>query len=258
MYSIKGKTVLITGASAGIGKSCAFQFAEAGANVLICARRIERLNEIANEIKNKFDVKVYPFKMDVTNYEEVKTTLSSLPEEWKEIDILVNNAGLARSLDKVHEYDVNDWEEMINTNIKGVLYVTRTVVEGMVKRGSGHIIYIGSTAGHEAYGGGGVYCGTKHFVNAISKGFKIDLLGTGVRVSSVDPGMVETEFSIVRFHGDKERADNVYKGLTPLTPDDVADAVLYCATRPPHVNINEIILTSKDQGNSFVALRKEQ
>lgn len=257
MYSINGKTVLITGASAGIGKSCAFQFAEAGANVLICARRIERLNEIADEIRNKFQVNVHPFKMDVTNYDEVKSTLSSLPEEWKRIDILVNNAGLARSLDKVYEYDVNDWEEMINTNIKGVLYVTRTVVTGMVERGSGHIINIGSTAGHEAYGGGGVYCGTKHFINAISKGFKIDLLGTGVRVSSVDPGMVETEFSIVRFHGDKERADNVYKGLTPLTPDDVADAVLYCATRPPHVNINEIILTSKDQGNSFVALRKE-
>lgn len=256
MYSLKNKIVLITGASSGIGKSCAYQFAEAGADVIISARRVNRLSEIAEDLKEKFNVNVHTLELDVRNYEEVKRKIENLPGEWKNIDILVNNAGLARALNKVHEYDVQDWEEMIDTNIKGLLYVTRTVVGGMVERGSGHIINIGSTAGHEAYGGGSVYCGTKHFVNAVSKSFKIDLLGTGVRVSSVDPGMVETEFSIVRFKGDEEKAANVYKGFTPLTADDVADAVLYCATRPPHVNINEIILTSKDQGNSFIVHKK--
>ncbi len=256
MYSIKGKKVLITGASAGIGKACAYQFAGAGADILICARRIDKLNEIADDINKNFDVNVYAFELDVRNHNDVKDRLEQLPEEWKEVDILVNNAGLARSLNKVYEYDIQDWEEMIDTNIKGALYLTRYIVPGMVERKSGHIIYIGSTAGHEAYGGGGVYCGTKHFINAITKGFKLDLLGTGVRVSSVDPGSVETEFSLVRFHGDEERAKNVYKGFTPLTADDVADAVLYCATRPPHVNINEIILTSKDQGNSFIFNKK--
>lgn len=252
MESLKSKKVLITGASAGIGKACAYQFAEAGADLLLCARRSERLKQIAEDIKSNFGVKVHTFKLDVRNYDEVKSKIEGLPQEWSSIDILINNAGLARDLNKVYEYDVNDWEEMIDTNIKGLLYVTRVVVPGMVERKSGHIINLGSTAGHEAYGGGSVYCGTKHFVNAVSKSFKLDLLGTGVRVSSVDPGTVETEFSLVRFYGDKERASNVYKGFTPLSADDVAEAVLFCATRPPHVNINNIILTSKDQGNSFI------
>lgn len=256
MYNLKSKIVFITGASAGIGKESAYAFAEEGCDLLLCARRTDRLNEIAEDIKTKFGVKVHTFEVDVRNYEIVKNTLKSLPEEWKAVDILVNNAGLARSVNKVHEYEVGDWDEMIDTNIKGLLYVTRLIVEGMVERKSGHIINIGSTAGHEAYGGGGVYCGTKHFVNAITKGFKIDLLGTGVRMSSVDPGMVETEFSVVRFHGDEEKAANVYKGFEPLTGRDVAEAVVFCATRPPRVNINEIILTSKDQGNSFIVNRQ--
>ncbi len=256
MHSIEGKKVFITGASSGIGEACAFQFAQAGADLLICARRMVKLNKVAEKLKENYDANVFTFELDVRRYSDVKNKIENLPEEWKEIDILVNNAGLARAADKVYEYDVSDWDEMIDTNIKGLLYVTRLVVSGMVERGAGHIINIGSTAGHESYMGGGVYCGTKHFIDAVTKGFKLDLLGTGVRISSVAPGMVETEFSLVRFHGNEEKAANVYKGLTPLTADDVADAVLYCATRPPHVNINEIILTTKDQGNAFLFNRQ--
>jgi serine 3-dehydrogenase len=196
--------------------------------------------------------------LDVRDRSAVQSTIAYLPTPGSEIDILINNAGLSRGLDKLHQGDLQNWEEMIDTNVKGLLYLTRYVVPGMVERNRGHIINIGSIAGHQTYPGGNVYCGTKAAVKAISEGLKQDLLGTAVRVSSVDPGMVETEFSEVRFHGDTERAKQVYQGLQPLTGEDVADAVLYCATRSPHVNINEIILMPVDQASAILVNRRKE
>jgi NADP-dependent 3-hydroxy acid dehydrogenase YdfG len=256
MESLKGKIAFITGASSGIGKSTAYAFAKEGADLIISARRFERIKNIADDISEKFSVNVLPLELDVTKREEVEKTINTLPEEFANIDILVNNAGLGRGLNKIYEDDPSGWDEMIDTNIKGLLNVTRYVVPGMVKRGSGHVINIGSIAGHEAYGGGAVYCATKHSVKAITESMRIDLIDKGVRVSTVDPGMVETEFSIVRFYGDEKKAKNVYNGLTPLTGDDIADAVLFCATRPPHANINEIIIMPSVQANAFVTHRK--
>ncbi len=253
---LNGKTVFITGASSGIGKSTAYAFAAEGANLIISARRIERLEEIGKNISEKFGVKVHSIKLDVTEREEVKKTVENLPEEFSAIDILVNNAGLGRGLNKIYEDDPAGWDEMIDTNVKGLLNVTRYVVPKMVERGSGHVINIGSIAGHEAYGGGAVYCATKHSVKAITESMRIDLIDKGVRVSTVDPGMVETEFSIVRFYGDEEKAKSVYSGLEPLTGDDIADAVIFCATRPEHANINEIIIMPSVQANAFVTYRK--
>jgi serine 3-dehydrogenase len=258
MDRLKNKTVLITGASSGIGASCAKIFAKAGSKLLLCARRIDRLENLIKELRKEYNSSIYFFQLDVTKRQDVEEKLNSLPEEWKEIEVLVNNAGLSRGLDKLYEGKVEEWEEMIDTNVKGLLYVTRVVLPWMVKRNSGHIINIGSVAGHEVYPAGNVYCATKYAVNAINKGLKMDLLGTNIRVSSVDPGLVETEFSIVRFRGDKERAKVVYQGLTPLTPDDVADAVFYCASRPPHINISEIIMLSTDQSSATMVHRKKQ
>lgn len=255
MSSLKNKTVFITGASSGIGKACAEDFAEEGANLILCARRKKLIDELAEKLREK--VKVLTLKLDVTKNDEVKESVESLPGEWKDIDILVNNAGLGRGLNKLYEDNVAGWEEMIDTNIKGLLYVTRAIVPGMVKRRKGHIINIGSIAGHEAYPGGGVYCATKHAVNAITKSLRMDVLDKGIRVSTVDPGMVETNFSKVRFYGDEERAKNTYKGLTPLSGKDIAEAVLFCATRPPHANINEIIIMPSVQANAFVTYREQ-
>ncbi len=257
MLSLKGKTVFITGASSGIGKACAELFAEEGANLVISARRFNLVEELAKTLSEKFHIEVLPVKLDVRNYSEVTENIAALPEKWSKIDILINNAGLGRGLNKLYEDNVEGWEEMIDTNVKGLLYVTRTIVPGMVKRGSGHVINIGSIAGHEAYPGGGVYCATKHAVNAITKSLRMDVLDKGIRVSTVDPGMVETNFSNVRFYGDTERAKNTYKGLTPLTGKDVAEAVIFCATRPPHANINEMIIMPSVQANAFVTYRKE-
>jgi NADP-dependent 3-hydroxy acid dehydrogenase YdfG len=256
MESVKNKIVFITGASAGIGKACAEIFAENGAKLVLSARRIERVENLAEELKEKFGTESYVFKLDVTDKNEVAEKINSLPDEWKTIDILVNNAGMGRGLNKLYEDNIDGWEEMIDTNIKGLLYVTRNVVPGMAERQSGHVINIGSIAGHEAYAGGGVYCATKHAVNAITKSLRIDVLDKGIRVSTVDPGMVETEFSVVRFYGDEEKAKNVYKGLTPLTGTDIAEAVLFCATRPQHANINEMIIMPSVQANAFVTYRK--
>lgn len=255
MSSLKNKTVFITGASSGIGKACAEDFAEEGANLILCARRKKLIDELAEKLREK--VKVLTLKLDVTKNDEVKESVESLPGEWKDIDILVNNAGLGRGLNKLYEDNVAGWEEMIDTNIKGLLYVTRAIVPGMVKRRKGHIINIGSIAGHEAYPGGGVYCATKHAVNAITKSLRMDVLDKGIRVSTVDPGMVETNFSKVRFYGDEERAKNTYKGLTPLSGKDIAETVVFCATRPPHANINEIIIMPSVQANAFVTYREQ-
>jgi 3-hydroxy acid dehydrogenase/malonic semialdehyde reductase len=256
MISLNNKVVLITGASAGIGRSCARAFAQQGARLILAARRIDRLNTLAAEIRRKPGEDILLLKLDVRDQPAVECAVNGLPSEWTTIDVLVNNAGLSRGLDKIHEGKLDDWEEMIDANIKGLLYVSRAVIPGMVKRGQGHIINIGSIAGHEVYPGGNVYCATKFAVRALSKGMRIDLNGTPLRVSEVAPGMVETEFSLVRFRGDAERAGKVYQGLTPLSPDDIADAVVYCATRPPHVNISEMLVMPTAQASTTMVYRK--
>lgn len=247
--------VFITGASSGIGAACTKVFAQNGAKLILAARRYEKLQQVV-ELLSIDSSDVHLIELDVRNREAVESAISSLPAEWSDIDILINNAGLSRGLDKLHEGAFQDWEEMIDTNIKGLLYMTRYIVPGMVQRARGHVINIGSIAGHQTYPSGNVYCGTKAAVKSISEGLKQDLLGTPIRVTSVDPGMVETEFSEVRFHGDSERAAKVYQGVTPLTPDDVADVIYYCATRPAHVNINEVMLMPVDQASATLVNRK--
>ncbi len=253
---MKGKLVFVTGASSGIGEACARAFAAAGARLLLCARRAERLERLEDELRRDFGTDAHRFALDVRDAEAVDWAIGRLPEAWRAVDVLVNNAGLARGLAPLQEGDRQDWDEMIDTNIKGLLYVSRAVIPQMVARGTGHVIQIGSTAGHWAYAGGAVYAGTKFAVNAISQALKMDLHGTGVRVSSIDPGATETEFSAVRFHGDQQRADQVYAGMTPLSPADVAEAVLWAASRPPHVNIAEIILTPTDQSSPTLMHRR--
>ncbi|RLE30907.1 MAG: NAD(P)-dependent oxidoreductase [Acidobacteria bacterium] len=254
---VHSKTVLITGASSGIGAACALGFAAAGADLILAARRDDRLHELAQNLCSTHDVNVRTQVLDVRSRDGVKTFVQTLADDGVAIDILLNNAGLASGLATVQEGDIDDWEAMIDTNVKGLLYLTRAVVPGMVERGSGHVINIGSIAGHETYPNGAVYCATKHAVAAINRGLAIDTLGTGVRVSSVDPGLVATEFSVVRFHGDQKRAASVYQGLTPLSAEDVADAVLFCATRPPHANVREMILMPTDQAAAVHVNREE-
>jgi 3-hydroxy acid dehydrogenase / malonic semialdehyde reductase len=255
MPLLKDKIALITGASAGIGRACAEVFAREGARLVICARREDRVKQLAHELVDKYGVDVHAFGLDVRNQKEVEQKLSSLPEIWRAIDILVNNAGLSRGLNKLHEGLLSDWEEMIDTNVKGLLYVSRVVLPGMVARKGGDVINIGSIAGHEVYPSGNVYCASKFAVDAITKGMQIDLVDSPVRVSVIDPGMVETEFSIVRFHGDTDRAGKVYEGITPLTGADVAEAVLFCVTRPPHVNIHQVRIMPTSQAAAMVAHR---
>ncbi len=244
---LTGRTVLVTGASSGIGRACAVSFADAGCRMILVARRIDRLDAVATDLRERAGAEVLTEGLDVRDRAAVDGFVDGLEPSWAAIDILVNNAGLARGLSALWAGDVADWEEMLDTNVKGLLWVTRAVLSGMVERGRGHVINIGSIAGHETYPGGNVYCASKHAVTAIGRALNIDVLGTGVRVSSVDPGLVETEFSVVRFHGESERADAVYRGLEPLTGHDVADAVLFCATRPPHANVREMILMPSAQ-----------
>ncbi|MDJ0619453.1 MAG: SDR family oxidoreductase [Calothrix sp. MO_192.B10] len=256
--SLHNQIVLITGASSGIGTACAHIFADAGAKLILAARRYERLQQLGNELTTTYgnSLEIHLLQLDVRDRSAVESAITQLSPQWSEIDILVNNAGLSRGLDKLHDGDFQDWEEMIDTNVKGLLYLTRYVVPGMVKRDRGHVVNIGSIAGHQTYPGGNVYCGTKAAVRAISEGLKQDLLGTPVRVTSVDPGMVETEFSDVRFHGDTERAKKVYQGLTPLTPEDIADVVFFCVTRPSRVNISEVLLVPTDQASATLVHRR--
>lgn len=252
---LTNKIVFITGASSGIGAACAKHFAKAGAKLLLCARRLDAVNNLAAQLQTQFGIETHTFKLDVQHHDEVKNALQSLPAQWKKIDVLINNAGLASGLDTVQEGDIQDWEAMIDTNIKGLLYVTKEVLPEMIAKNSGHIISIGSIAGHQTYPKGAVYCATKAAVNIFSDGLRMDLLGKKIRVSTVDPGMVETNFSNIRFHGDEERAAAVYKGMQPLTADDIADAVLYCASCPPHVNISEIIIMPTDQAAATMVAR---
>jgi len=249
-------TVLITGASSGIGMSCAVKFAEAGARLILVARRKERLTSLAARLKKLHGTETLIIRLDVRDRRAVVKKLSKLPGEWRNVDVLVNNAGLSRGLEKLYVGSFEDWEEMLDTNVKGLLYVSRAVIPGMLERGRGHIINIGSIAGHEVYPGGNVYCATKFAVRALSKGLRLDLNGTPIRVSEVAPGMVETEFSLVRFHGDAERAAKVYQGLTPLGPDDIADAAVWCATRPPHVNVSEVVVMPTAQASATLVHRK--
>ena len=256
MPSIRDRIALITGASSGIGRATAEAFAAEGVHLLLCARRADRLTDLAADLTSRHGIRVHPFALDVQDRPAVQSTLAALPAEWADIDLLVNNAGLSRGLAKVYEDDPQNWDEMIATNISGLLSVTHAIVPGMVKRARGHVINLGSTAGHMTYANGAVYCATKSAERAISEGLKLDLMGTPVRVTSVDPGMVETEFSQVRFRGDTARAAKVYENFTPLRPEDVADAILWAVTRPAHVNIHDILLTSIDQANSYVVHRR--
>ena len=253
---LRDKVVFITGASAGIGAATARAFAEHGARLLLCARRLDRLQAMEAELRDKGASDVFSFELDVQDRDEVEGTIQTLPDAWGCIEVLVNNAGLSRGLTKLWEDDVENWEEMIDTNIKGLLYVTRTVVPGMVRRGRGHIINLGSTAGYIAYPGGHVYCATKAAERLISDGLRVDLNGHPIRVTSIEPGMVETDFSSVRFRGDEERAKKVYAGVQPLTPEDIAETILWAATRPPHMQIQTVILTPTAQANAYVLARK--
>ena len=254
--SLKGKIVFITGASSGIGAATALACASQGARLLLAARRTNRLSEVASLALERGAAAVHTISLDVRDRNAVQAAIGALPPEWAEIDILINNAGLSRGLEKLYEGAIEDWEEMIDTNVKGLLYVSRAVVPGMVERGRGHVVNLGSTAGEMTYPNGAVYCGTKAAERSINDGLRQDLLGTAVRVTTVDPGMVETEFSIVRFHGDTERAANFYKGIQPLSPEDVADAILWAVTRPPHVNVARILLTPVQQANSLLVHRE--
>ncbi len=254
--SIRGKVALVTGASTGIGRATALGLAEEGCALVLTARTTDRLNDTVEAVEQAGAAGVLAVAFDVRERAAVDGAVAGLPEEFAEIAILVNNAGLARGLEKLWADDPENWEEMIDTNTKGLLYVTRAVVPGMVARNAGHVVSLGSTAGWLAYAGGSVYCATKAAERSISDGLRIDLMGTGVRVTSVDPGMVQTDFSEVRFRGDKERAAKVYANITPLTPEDVADAIRYAVTRPAHVNVSSLLLTSIDQANSVTFNRR--
>ncbi|MCI0707291.1 MAG: SDR family oxidoreductase [Ignavibacteriae bacterium] len=256
MISLKDKIILITGASSGIGRACAEAFAHAGAKLVLMARRRERLQELSASLKEKHGTASYIVQLDVRDRKAVQQVFNKLPDEWQNVDVLVNNAGLSRGLDKLQDGSIDDWEEMVDTNIKGLLYVTRAVLPGMVARDSGTVVNLGSIAGHEVYPKGNVYAATKHAVDAITRGLRLDLVETSVRVCTIDPGLVETEFSEVRFRGDKERAKKTYLGLKPLQPEDIADAVLYCATRPPHVQISGMIMLPVHQGSTMLVHRK--
>lgn len=253
---LKNKIVLITGASSGIGAASAKQFAQQGAKLLLSARRLPLIQKLADELHAAYGATIYPFQLDVREPAQVKQAINELPSEWKKIDVLLNNAGLAAGLDPLPEGHLEDWENMINTNLKGLLYVTQAVLPTMLNHNEGHIINIGSIAGHEIYPKGAVYCATKAAVKTLTQGLRMDLLGTQIRVSTVDPGAVHTQFSEVRFKGDSKRANAVYEGMQPLTPDDIADAIIYCATRPLHVNISEIIIMPTDQASATLIARK--
>lgn len=245
---MKGQTVFITGASSGIGKACAEQFAALGANVVITGRREERLKALANALSSEHGISCIPIQLDIRNFEQVQAAFKKLETDKIDIDVLVNNAGLALGTDKIQDGLVSNWDTMIDTNVKGLLYATKAVLPAMIKKNHGHIINIGSVAGHGCYVSGNVYCATKYAVRALSKSLRLDLIGTAIRVSEVDPGAVETEFSEVRW-SDKDKAKKFYQGFQPLTPEDIADAVVYCATRPPHVNVAELIVYPQAQAS---------
>jgi NADP-dependent 3-hydroxy acid dehydrogenase YdfG len=248
---------MITGATAGFGKATALKFAKNGYNIIITGRRKERLHELEKELRVYDKINVISLSFDVRNKDEVKSVIGNLPEEWKSIDILVNNAGLAAGLDHIQSGNIDDWDRMIDTNVKGLLYVTRAVAPLMVARNKGHIFNLGSIAGKETYENGNVYCASKFAVGALSKSMRIDMVKNNIKVTLVEPGMAETEFSLVRFNGDEQKSKNVYKGIDALTADDIADVIYYCATLPDHVCINEIEVTPTQQASVNHSFRRE-
>lgn len=252
------RTVLITGASSGIGAACAEVLAaEGNYRILVCARRKEKLDDLVTLIKNKYpQTDVYSFLLDVRNKVDVFNAIESLPTEWKNIDILINNAGLSQGLDAIQDGDTDDWDRMIDTNVKGFLYVSKAVIPALKQSNNAHIINLGSIAGKEVYPNGNVYCASKHAVDALNKAMRIDLLPFNIKVTAINPGMVETEFSEVRFKGDKERAKTVYNGLTPLSGQDIAETISFILSRPAHVNINDILIMPTAQANGTVVNRK--
>jgi NADP-dependent 3-hydroxy acid dehydrogenase YdfG len=256
---LANQVVFITGASTGIGAACAHAFAGEGARLLLAARRIEKLRALEPALRAAGAADVGLLGLDVRDAGAVQRAIDGLTADWKDIEVLVNNAGLSRGLDKLHEGSLEDWDEMIDTNVKGVLHVNRAVVPLLVARGRGTVIHLGSIAGRQLYPGGNVYCASKHAVRALNEGLRLDLLGTGVRVATVDPGMVaETDFSLVRFHGDADRAAAVYRGMTPLSPQDVAELIVYVATRPPHVNVAETVILPTDQASATSVHRRSE
>lgn len=252
---MKDKVILITGATSGIGEGCARKFASQGSNLILNGRNIQKLESLKEELEAEHGIEVLTLPFDVRDRKVAAEAIGSLKGKWEDIDVLVNNAGLVFGLDKEFEGDFDEWNIVIDTNIKGLLSMTRLVVPGMVKRGKGHIINIGSLAGDYAYAGGNVYCATKAAVKALSDGLRIDLVDTPLRVTNVKPGMVETNFTVVRFHGNKERADNFYNGIKPLTGDDIAETVYFAASAPAHVQIAEVLLMPTNQANSFVSYK---
>lgn len=250
------KTAFITGTTSGFGRAFAFTMAKLGYNLIITGRRVELLYTLVKEIRKDYAVDVWALNFDVRDNEACKSAVDSLPEKFQQIDVLVNNAGLAAGASPFADSDLDDFERMIDTNVKGLLYITKLIVPGMIERKTGHIINISSIAGIEVYPNGNVYCASKHAVNAITKGLRIDLVQYGIRVSSISPGMAETEFSIVRYHGDEEKAKSVYAGIVPLTAQDVADTLEFIVTRPAHVMINDIQINPAQQANTYISHRK--
>lgn len=251
------KTAFITGVTSGFGRAFAFRLASMGYRLVITGRRKERLEDVAMQLKSRYQTDVLALCFDVQKQDECIKAIDSMPDEFREIDLLVNNAGLAAGASSFEECSVDDFERMIDTNVKGLLYISKLIVPGMVERKCGHIVNISSIAGIEVYPNGSVYCGSKHAVAAITKGMRIDLVKHGIRVSSISPGMVETEFSIIRYHGDVEKANAVYAGIVPLNAEDIADALEFIVSRPAHVNILDIQINPSQQANTYVAARKQ-
>lgn len=252
-YNLKmNEYTLITGATSGIGEACAEILAQNKKNLIITGRRVERLNDLEEKLKKEYGVKVHSLNFDIRNNDEVVQAINSLSDEKRNIEALINNAGLAAGLNTIDNGELDDWERMIDTNIKGVLYITKQITGIMKERKKGHIVNIGSIAGKEVYPNGNVYCATKHALDALNKGMRIDLLQHNIKVTAINPGMVETEFSLVRFAGDKEKADAVYKGFTPLFANDIAEAVWFALSRPAHVNINDLLIMPAAQASSTI------
>ena len=249
------KIALITGATSGIGEACAHLFAREKYNLILTGRRIDRLEKLAKKLNTKYNVEIAVSQFDVRSREEVADNLENLPAKWKKVNVLINNAGLSQGLDPVDKGNLDDWDTMIDTNVKGLLYVSKIVANWMIKNGSGHIVNIGSIAGKEVYANGNVYCASKHAVDALNKGMRIDLLPHGIKVTAIHPGAVETEFSEVRFKGDKERAKKVYDGFDPLVADDIAETIWFAVSRPAHVNFNDMVVMPTAQANATTIFR---
>lgn len=256
MKNLKGKIVFITGATSGIGKASAYKFAELGCDLILAARRQDRLEKISDELRSEFGTDVLTIQLDVQNYEDVKSKTDGLEGKWKNVYLLLNNAGLARGMASVKDGSVQDWNEMIDTNVKGLLYVSKCIIPLMLNSKDGHVINIGSIAGHEVYPNGNVYAGTKHAVDAITKSMRMELLDSPIRVSTIDPGLVETEFSVVRHRGDEDKAKLTYEGYIPLSPDDVAEAVIFAATRNDNFVVAQMVVFPKAQAGVRDVIRK--